>query len=78
MGAGVGPWSAMQKALRDAGLAQSLIDACLASSGLDAGVTAIRQEGATTYGINGTPTFIVNGVKIVGNVPLSAITSYFR
>ena len=72
------PWSAMQKVLRDAGLAQSLIDACLASSGLDAGVTAIRQDGATTYGINGTPTFIVNGVKIVGNVPLSAITSYFR
>jgi protein-disulfide isomerase len=72
------PWSAMQKVLRDAGLAQSLIDACLASAGLDAGVTAIRQEGATTYGINGTPTFIVNGVKIVGNVPLTAITSYFR
>jgi protein-disulfide isomerase len=72
------PWSAMQKVLRDAGLAQSLIDACLASPGLDAGVTAIRQEGATTYGINGTPTFIVNGVKVVGNVPLATITSYFK
>jgi protein-disulfide isomerase len=71
-------WSAMQKALRDAGLAQSLMDACLATPGLEAGVTAIRQQGSDTYGITGTPTFIVNGNKVVGNVPLSAITSYFK
>ncbi|MCU0252242.1 MAG: DsbA family protein, partial [Vicinamibacterales bacterium] len=39
------PWSAMQKVLRDAGLAQALIDACMATAGLEAGVTAIRQQG---------------------------------
>jgi protein-disulfide isomerase len=72
------PWSAMQKALHDAGLAQSLIDACAATPGLEAGVAAIRQQGSDAYGITGTPTFIVNGTKIVGNVPLSAITSYFK
>jgi protein-disulfide isomerase len=72
------PWSAMQKVLRDAGLAQSLIDACLATPGLEEGVNAIRQQGVEAYGISGTPTFIVNGVKIVGNVPLTAITSYFK
>lgn len=71
-------WSAMQKVLRDAGLAQSLIDACVAAGGLEQGVTAIRQQGIDTYGITGTPTFIVNGTKVVGNVPLSAITSYFK
>jgi protein-disulfide isomerase len=72
------PWSAMQKALRDAGLAQSLMDACLATSGLETAVTAIRQQGSDAYGITGTPTFIVNGNKVVGNVPLSTITSYFK
>ena len=72
------PWSALQKVLRDAGLAQSLMDACLATSGLEAGVTAIRQQGVDAYGISGTPTFIVNGNKVVGNVPLSAITGYFK
>jgi len=72
------PWSAMQKVLRGAGLAQSLIDACLATGGLEEGVTAIRQQGADAYGVNATPTFVVNGAKIVGNVPLSAITSYFK
>ena len=71
-------WSAMQKVLRDAGLAQSLIDACVATGGLEQGVTAIRQQGSDTYGITGTPTFIVNGTKVVGNVPLAAITSYFK
>jgi len=72
------PWGAMQKVLRDAGLAQPLIDACLSTPGLEAGVTAIRQQGSTEYGITGTPTFIVNGNKIVGNVPLATITNYFR
>ena len=71
-------WSAMQKVLRDAGLAQSLIDACVATAGLEAGVTAIRQQGVDTHGITGTPTFIVNGTKVVGNVPLAALTSYFK
>jgi protein-disulfide isomerase len=72
------PWSAMQTILRNAGLAQSLVDACLATAGLEAGVTAIRQQGVDAYGITGTPTFIVNGNKVVGNVPLAALTSYFK
>lgn len=71
-------WGALQKTLRDAGLSQTLMDACLATPGLEAGVTAIRQQGIDAHGINGTPTFIVNGNKVVGNVPLAAITSYFR
>jgi protein-disulfide isomerase len=71
-------WSAIQKVLRDAGLSQSLIDACVATGGLEQGVTAIRQQGVDTYGVSGTPTFIVNGAKVVGNVPLAALTSYFQ
>jgi len=71
-------WSAMQKVLRDAGLAQSLIDACVATAGLEQGVTAIRQQGIDTYGVSATPTFIVNGTRVVGNVPLATLTSYFK
>ncbi len=72
------PWGALQKTLRDAGLSQTLMDACLATPGLEAGITAIRQQGIDAHGISGTPTFIVNGNKVVGNVPLAAITSYFK
>ena len=72
------PWGALQKILRDAGLSQALMDACLATPGLEDGIMAIRQQGITAYGINATPTFVVNGNIIVGNQPLAAITSYFR
>ena len=72
------PWGSLQKILRDAGMAQSLMDACLATPGLEDGILAIRQQGIDAHGINATPTFIVNGNKVVGNVPLAAITSYFR
>jgi protein-disulfide isomerase len=72
------PWGALQEVLRAAGLSQSLMDACLATPGLEDGIVAIRQQGADQYGVDATPTFIVNGNKVVGNVPLAAITSYFR
>ena len=72
------PWGALQKILRDAGLSQALMDACLATPGLEDGILAIRQQGVDQDGVNATPTFIVNGNKVVGNVPLAAITSYFR
>lgn len=71
-------WAAMRTLLRDAGMAQSLLDACAANSALEQGVMAIRQGGIDTYGVNATPTFIVNGIRVVGNVPLGALTSYFR
>jgi protein-disulfide isomerase len=71
-------WRALQGVLRAAGLAQSLVDACVATDGLEAGVTAIRQQGVDTWGVNATPTFIVNGIKIVGNVPLTTLTGYFK
>jgi protein-disulfide isomerase len=72
------PWSALQTVLRSAGLAQSLIDACVATDGLEQGVTAMCDQGIATYGISGTPTFIVNGTKVVGNVPLATLTNYFK
>jgi len=71
-------WAAMQKVLRDAGMAQSLLDACAANAALEQGVMAIRQEGIDAYGVTATPTFIVNGNRVVGNVPLAALTSYFK
>lgn len=71
-------WAAMRAVLRDAGMAPPLLDACAANSALEQGVMAIRQEGVDTYGVNATPTFIVNGTRVVGNVPLGTLTSYFR
>ncbi len=72
------PWSALQTVLRSAGLAQSLIDACVTTAGLEQGVNEMRDQGIAAYGISGTPTFIVNGTRVVGNVPLATLTSYFK
>ena len=49
------------------------VDACLASTELRNGVLAIKQAGQSTYSISGTPTFIINGQKVVrrGVTPLS-------
>ncbi len=60
------------------GMSQATIDACLADSDLRAGIMKIRQNGADQFGINAVPTFIVNGDKVVGNVPLSELEQHFK
>jgi len=51
------------------GITSSDVDACLASTELRNGVLAIKQAGQSTYGITGTPTFIINGQKVIGAYP---------
>jgi protein-disulfide isomerase len=48
------------------GMTSSDVEACLASTELRNGVLAIKSTGAATYGINGTPTFLINGRTVVG------------
>ncbi len=51
------------------GMTSADVDACLASTELRSGVLAIQQAGQSTYGISGTPTFIINGQKVTGAYP---------
>ena len=51
------------------GITSADVDACLASTELRNGVLAIKQAGQTTYSISGTPTFIINGQKVIGAYP---------
>ncbi len=60
------------------GMSQATIDACLADTDLRTGILKIRQDGIQQYGVDATPTFIVNGDKVVGNVPLSELERHFR
>ncbi len=60
------------------GMSQATIDACLADNDLRAGIVKIQQDGRQQYGINATPTFIVNGDKVIGNVPLSELERHFK
>jgi protein-disulfide isomerase len=51
------------------GISSADVDACLASTELRNGVIAIREAGKSTHGISGTPTFIINGQKVIGAYP---------
>jgi protein-disulfide isomerase len=48
------------------GITANDVEACLASADLRSGVLAIRSSGTSTHGVNATPTFVINGQKIVG------------
>jgi protein-disulfide isomerase len=61
--------SGIKKAVAGLGITSNDVDACLASTELRNGVLAIKQGGTQTYGVNVTPTFIINGQKVVGALP---------
>jgi protein-disulfide isomerase len=59
-------------------MSQATVDACLALTDLRNGVLQLRAAGQSEFAISGTPTFIVNGVSVVGNQGLAALEAYFR
>jgi protein-disulfide isomerase len=57
------------------GMTSNVVDTCLASSELRNGVLAVKNGGAQTYGIIGTPTFIINGQIVIGAYPYAYFAS---
>ncbi len=58
--------SAIKSVVSSLGITPAYVDACLATPGLRDGILAIEQAGAQQYGIDGTPTFIINGEVYAG------------
>jgi protein-disulfide isomerase len=55
---------------RIAGMSKEQVDQCMASPAEDARINKVASEGESRYGINATPTFILNGTSIgSGNIP---------
>ncbi len=54
------------------GMPQAKADACLSYKELEDGIQAMKQEGQQSYGVNATPTFVINGQKVVGAQPFEA------
>jgi protein-disulfide isomerase len=61
--------AAIKTVVAPLGVTSDVVDTCLASTELRNGVLAIKQSGQSTYGISGTPTFIINGQIVVGAYP---------
>ena len=52
------------------GLSEQDFQACMQNEDLLNGILKMRQEGVSEWEISSTPTFIINGEKIVGNQPM--------
>jgi len=53
-----------------AGISQATFDACLKSQQVFDGVIKDKNEGEKKYKVQSTPTFIINGKKIDGGLPI--------
>jgi len=62
---------ALKDLAQQIGLDQEQFDACLDSDKYAQEVAGDLQDGGS-YGVTGTPTFFINGVRLVGAQPLSA------
>ena len=51
---------------RMAGLSQQAFDACMADTELEEKILALRLEGANTFNVQATPSFVVNGKTLSG------------
>ena len=64
------PATALAQIGRLAGISRATFDACIKSQQVFDGVMKSRNEGNEKYKVQSTPTFIVNGRKIDGGLPI--------
>jgi protein-disulfide isomerase len=55
------------------GFTQQSFDACLANQQVLDGIQEVRDRAAKSLGVNSTPTFFVNGKKLVGDQSIDAL-----
>jgi protein-disulfide isomerase len=74
--------SALKNVVAPTGMTGAEVDGCLARTDLRAGIQAMRTAGRTTYGIAGTPTFIIikeqNQQKVEGALPYGSFDAIFK
>ncbi|MDQ1185306.1 MULTISPECIES: DsbA family protein [Agrobacterium] len=58
-----------------AGFSQESFEACLTNQQLLNDVNATMQRGATEFGVNSTPTFIINGKKYSGDMSVETMSA---
>ncbi|MDQ0455127.1 DsbA family protein [Rhizobium paknamense] len=66
---------AMLQMSKMAGFSQESFNSCLTNAQLAADVTAVRDRGAKDFGVNSTPTFIINGKVYTGDMPVDSMSA---
>ncbi|WP_430513237.1 DsbA family protein [Pannonibacter phragmitetus] len=60
------PYNSMLNFSKQLGFTQESFEACLGNQQLLDGITAVQERASKEFGVNSTPTFFVNGERIVG------------
>jgi len=71
------PLDALKRVGRIGGLKVAEIDACFKDQKLLEGILKSRMIGAQTFEVNSTPTFIVNGERVLGAQPYENFKTIF-
>lgn len=66
---------AMLQNAKLAGFTQESFEACLTNQQLAADVTAVRDRGAQEFGVNSTPTFLINGKAYSGDMQVDEMSA---
>jgi protein-disulfide isomerase len=69
-------YNALLDLAKQAGFSKESFDACLANQALFEGLDEVKNRGSRKFGITGTPTFFINGVKAVGALTLEEMESH--
>lgn len=64
------PLSAVTNITRQAGFTQAAFEACLNNQPILDALNAVRDRAANMFGVESTPTFFVNGKRVLGAQPL--------
>lgn len=65
------------QAVKIAGFTQDSFNACLTNQKLLDDVNSTMQRGADTFGVNSTPTFIINGERYTGDMTVDTMSALF-
>jgi protein-disulfide isomerase len=57
------------------GFTQETFDACLTNAKLAGDVSAVRDRGAEEFGVNSTPTFLINGKAYSGDMSVDSMSA---
>ncbi len=71
VGQGAFSESNLQKFADELGLERAPFDTCLQGNSYDAVLAADKQLGRSEFSVNATPTFFINGLRVVGAQPLT-------
>lgn len=72
------PLQALMGLAQLAGIPQDKFQACLSDQQVMAGIKAKQQEGQDKFGIDSTPSFVIDGKVIAGNQPFDAFAQALR